>query len=153
MKKLFILTLGVSLSLFNYSQDLPEAYYRLVQDHFLENTDNEVYLVDSVQLYGFDELIPDSILGQRQFLSYTPHGAILVDSSLTIFYDTINWIYFNKNEYIYDGMNRLDHKTEYMSDMAQNVWVYAKEYQHIYIENTDRKDYTLVWHWDYWGGL
>lgn len=144
MKKLLALLVILGMTANVTSQDLPSASEVIPEYGFSRSPDGEVYLMDSSFAYVFDQSLPDSFLIQKQYPRYTDHGKILVDSSFGRFYDTTQWVYYDKREFTYDALNRLSRRTEYLGNMMINVWSPQRQYSYSYIIQSSLVEYSLI---------
>lgn len=144
MKKLLALVVMLGMAATVTTQDLPSPS-KLISEYGNPVIRNgEIYLLDSMFAYVFDQAIPDSFLIQKQYFKFVDYDKILIDSSLARYFDTTQWMYYDKREYTYDAMNRLIRRTDYLGNLMVNVWLPQEQYTHYYPDNSPLVEYSLM---------
>ncbi len=144
MKKLLALIVVLGMASALTAQDLPPASKIIGEYGSPRILDGEVYLLDSMLIYVFDQAMPDSFLIQKQYFRYADYEMILVDSSLARYFDTTQWMYYDKREYTYDAMNRLIRRTDYLGNLMVNVWLPDCQITHFHLDGSPLVEYSLL---------
>lgn len=148
MKKSIIYIMALFIFGAGHAQFMPDLPFDANSQQGSVRAGTEVFLVDSIHVYLFTGSNDDSLLYGKEYLSYTPHGNVLTDSTLGFLADSNQWLYVSKRIFAYDEINRVEHRTEYIGNFLNNSWLKHWDYHHSYLGNSGRKSLTLTRHFD-----
>ncbi len=148
MKKVTLILLVLIISGSISSQDIPDLNEIIPSYYGINNTDDQVLLLDSGNAHFFVFSSVDSILMLKSYFDFDDNGLLIQDSSIMLLSDILEWVYSDKNVMEYNSHKALIMETVYIGDWTNPIWYEDERMIYHYPQGDTLIKYELMNNWD-----